>query len=29
VNAGEGARLAEEEDLIRKWQPTCNTQYCS
>ncbi len=28
VNAGENARLAEEEDLIRRWQPACNTQYC-
>jgi predicted GIY-YIG superfamily endonuclease len=28
VNAGERARLLEEEDLIRRWNPACNTQYC-
>ena len=25
---GEQARLQEEKDLIVRWQPPCNTQYC-
>ncbi len=29
VNSNEAARLVEEKDLIRRWQPPCNTQYCS
>jgi len=28
TSGGEEARLGEEKDLIKKWQPSCNTVYC-
>lgn len=29
LNSNEDARLAEEKDLILKWQPPCNSQHVS